>query len=118
MEQVNGKQEVIREMRGPGAWESEAVIIYIILLNGRKLSVVAKHKHLGVILSTKLSHVDEAVAITWKAAKSVGAEGNRWENRHRFKVLVSYELSYASMASIYKYILFIKRGRVLSFRHM
>ena len=33
-------------------------------LNGQKLSVVAKHKHLGVILSTNLSwssHIDEAV---------------------------------------------------------
>ena len=37
--------------------------------------------------------------ITWKAAKSVGAVGNRRENRHRFKVLVSYKCSYASMAS-------------------
>ena len=34
-------------------------------LNGQKLSVVAKHKHLGVVLSTKLSwssHIDNAVA--------------------------------------------------------
>ena len=37
--------------------------------------------------------------ITWNAAKSVGAVGNRWENRHGFKVLVSYECSYTSMAS-------------------
>ena len=35
------------------------------LLNGQKLSVVDKHKHRGVIISTKLSwssHIDEAVA--------------------------------------------------------
>ena len=34
-------------------------------LNGQKLSVVTKHNHLGVILSTKLSwssHIDDAVA--------------------------------------------------------
>ena len=33
-------------------------------LNGQKLSVIVKHKHLGVTLSTKLSsssHIDEAV---------------------------------------------------------
>ena len=34
------------------------------------------------------------VQITWKAVKSVGAGGNRWENRHGFKVLVCYEESY------------------------
>ena len=31
--------------------------------------------------------------LTWKAAESVRAVGNKWENRHRFKVLVSCEYS-------------------------
>jgi len=33
--------------------------------------------------------------ITWKSAESVGTIGNRWENRHRFEVLVSYVYSHA-----------------------
>jgi len=33
--------------------------------------------------------------ITWKSAESVGAIGNKWENRYCFEVLVSYVYSHA-----------------------
>ena len=42
-------------MRGPGAWESEASLHTSYLLNGQKLSVVKKQKHLGFVISSKLS---------------------------------------------------------------
>ena len=37
----------------------------------------------------------EVVPSNRKSAESVGAVGNKWENRHRFEALVSYVYSHA-----------------------
>ena len=48
--------------------------------------------------------------ITWKTARSVRAVGNRWENQHHFKVLVSYECSYVGLPP--EIVLVVVKGRV------
>ena len=52
-------------------------------LNGQKLSVILKHKHLGVTLSTKLSsssHIDEAVKArkVWEIIQRTVEEPMYW----------------------------------------
>ena len=71
-------------------------------LNGQKLSVVAKHKHLGVTLSTKLSwssHIDDAVAKArkvWGIILRTTRGANVLAKLQLYKSLVVPLLEYAS----------------------
>ena len=71
-------------------------------LNGQKLSVVAKHKHLGVVLSTKLSwssHIDDAVAKArkvWGIILRTTRGANVLAKLQLYKSLVAPLLEYVS----------------------